>query len=150
MTLTSAQQAVVDRAKDAPMLDQVLRWAAINSGSGNLEGLAAMAGELADACGALPGTVELLDPEPVTKIDAQGRESMTEHGRNLLLTVRPEAPVQVLLTGHMDTVFGPGHPFQTFQWLAPAFERAGGGRYEGWSGGHAGRPARLRGFAGSR
>jgi glutamate carboxypeptidase len=78
-----------------------------------------MAGELADACAALPGTVELLDPEPVTKIDAQGRESATEHGRNLLLTVRPEAPVQVLLTGHMDTVFGPDHPFQSCQWLAP-------------------------------
>jgi glutamate carboxypeptidase len=119
MTLTSAERAVVDRAKDAPMLDQVLPWAAINSGSGNLEGLAAMAGELADACGALPGTVELLDPEPVTKIDAQGRESMTEHGRNLLLTVRPKAPVQLLLTGHMDTVFGADHPFQNCQWLAP-------------------------------
>ncbi|MET0270965.1 MAG: hydrolase, partial [Sphingomonas sp.] len=27
--------------------------------------------------------------------------------------VRPEAPVQLLLTGHMDTVFDPDHPFQT-------------------------------------
>ena len=34
------------------------------------------------------------------------------HGRNLHLTVRPDAPVQLLFTGHMDTVFGADHPFQ--------------------------------------
>ena len=31
-------------------------------------------------------------------------------------TVRPEAPVQLLLTGHMDTVFGADHPFQEVFW----------------------------------
>ena len=35
------------------------------------------------------------------------------HGRNLHLVVRPDAPVQLLLTGHMDTVFAADHPFQT-------------------------------------
>jgi glutamate carboxypeptidase len=105
--LTSAEQAVVERAMAAPMLDQVQRWAAINSGSRNLEGLALMAEQLAQAFAELPGQIELLDPEPVTRIDAQGQESDVTHGRNLLLTVRPEAPVQLLLTGHMDTVSRP-------------------------------------------
>ncbi|MBB3953677.1 hydrolase [Novosphingobium sediminicola] len=117
--MTPTERAVVDRAMAAPMLDQVLRWAAINSGSGNLAGLAAMASELTDACAPLPGAVELLDPAPVTRIDAQGRECAVVHGRNLLLTVRPTAPVQILLTGHMDTVFDTNHPFQTCQWLRP-------------------------------
>jgi glutamate carboxypeptidase len=39
------------------------------------------------------------------------------HGRHLHLTVRPTAPVQILLTGHMDTVFAADHPFQDTRWL---------------------------------
>jgi len=117
--MTPTERAVVEQAMAAPMLDQVLRWAAINSGSGNLAGLAAMAGELADACAPLPGQIALLDPAPVTRIDAHGHEREVAHGRNLLLTVRPQAPVQILLTGHMDTVFDADHPFQTCRWLSP-------------------------------
>ncbi|WP_206244228.1 hydrolase [Novosphingobium terrae] len=117
--LTSAEQVVVEQAMAAPMLDQVLGWAAINSGSRNLAGLATMAEQLAQGFAALPGEIDLLAPEPVTKIDAQGRESDVTHGRNLLLTVRPQAPIQLLLTGHMDTVFEADHPFQTCQWLSP-------------------------------
>ncbi|NOW45348.1 glutamate carboxypeptidase [Novosphingobium sp. SG751A] len=117
--MTPTERTVVEQAKAAPMLDQVLRWAAINSGSGNLAGLAAMASELADACAPLPGQIALLDPAPVTRIDAQGHEREVTHGRNLLLTVRPTAPVQILLTGHMDTVFDAEHPFQSCQWLSP-------------------------------
>lgn len=117
--MTPTERAVVEQAMAAPMLDQVLRWAAINSGSGNLAGLAAMGGELADACAPLPGQIALLDPAPVTRIDAQGHEREVAHGRNLLLTLRPQAPVQILLTGHMDTVFDADHPFQTCRWLSP-------------------------------
>jgi glutamate carboxypeptidase len=40
-----------------------------------------------------------------------------EHGRHLHLTVRPAAPVQLLFTGHMDTVYGADHPFQETRWL---------------------------------
>ena len=40
-----------------------------------------------------------------------------EHGRHLHLTVRPDAPVQLLFTGHMDTVFAADHPFQETRWL---------------------------------
>jgi glutamate carboxypeptidase len=35
----------------------------------------------------------------------------------LLVTVRPDAPVQLLFTGHMDTVFGLDHEFQQTRWL---------------------------------
>lgn len=118
-TLSSTEQAVVERAMAAPMLDQVLRWAAINSGSDNLAGLAMMAQELAQACAVLPGAVELFDPAPATRIDAAGREQILSHGQNILVTVRPKAPVQLLLTGHMDTVFSADHPFQSCQWLEP-------------------------------
>ena len=36
-----------------------------------------------------------------------------EHGRHLHLAVRPDAARRVLLFGHMDTVYGADHPFQT-------------------------------------
>ena len=47
---------------------------------------------------------------------ADGSLEPVAHGRNLHLRVRPEAPVQLLFTGHMDTVFGADHPFQKVFW----------------------------------
>ncbi|MDB5737760.1 MAG: hypothetical protein JWO65_1428 [Sphingomonas bacterium] len=101
-----------------PMLEQTLAWAAINSGTGNLPGLANVAGLLADAFSALPGEVRLLDADDVEQVSADGTVSISARGRNLHLAVRPQAPVQVLLTGHMDTVFPVDHAFQTHRTLA--------------------------------
>lgn len=114
--LSSIEQATVERCADAPMVDQVTGWAAVNSGSRNLAGLADVAGLLADAFSALPGELILADPAPVEAMAADGRLNPIEHGRNLHLRVRPEAPVQLLFTGHMDTVFGADHAFQKVFW----------------------------------
>src|SRR5437879_5801213 len=111
------QAAVLDAAAAAPMLAQVEAWAAVNSGSANLRGLATTAGLLADAFAALPGAVTLAEPAPVEQMGADGSLRPVAHGRNLHLQVRPGAPVQVLLTGHMDTVYGQDHPFQALEWL---------------------------------
>ena len=115
-SLTSIETAAVERAQGAPMLDQVQVWSAVNSGSRNLPGLAAMAGMLADAFATLPGTLDLLDPAPVEAMGADGSLAPVEHGRNIHLTVRPHAPVQLLFTGHYDTVFGVDHQFQQVFW----------------------------------
>ena len=111
--------ALLERAAAAPMLDQVLAWSAINSGSRNLTGLATMTGLLADAFSALPGPITLEAPAPVDAILPDGRRVDLDHGRNLHLRVRPDAPVQLLLTGHMDTVFAADHAFQTTRFLDP-------------------------------
>lgn len=99
------------------MLEQVLDWAAINSGSRNLAGLAAMAMKLETAFSALGGTVEYVPPAAVTSLDAKGLEGPLDHGSNLHIIKRPEAPIRVLLTGHMDTVFAADHAFQTCRWI---------------------------------
>lgn len=105
-------------AIDAPaMLRAVEEWAAINTGTGNLDGLARMAGVLADAFAVLPGDIELVEPAPVTAIAADGREFAKPHGRHLVLRVRLEAERRLLLTGHMDTVFPADHAFQALRWL---------------------------------
>ncbi|MEO7365645.1 MAG: M20/M25/M40 family metallo-hydrolase, partial [Sphingomicrobium sp.] len=115
--LSSIEQAAVERTAAEPMLDQVQAWAALNSGSRNLAGLATIAGHIADAFATLPGAIALVDPTPVDEVDNAGRTVPLAHGRNLHLKVRPEAPVQLLLTGHMDTVFAIDHPFQALTWL---------------------------------
>jgi glutamate carboxypeptidase len=115
--LSSTEQAAVERAAAEPMRGQVIIWAGINSGSRNLDGLAQMAAGLADEYAALPGEVQLLDPSPVEVVDTAGKTIEVQHGRNLHLKVRPDAPVQLLLTGHMDTVFAIDHEFQDTRWI---------------------------------
>jgi glutamate carboxypeptidase len=114
--LSAIEQGAVEQVRDAPMLAHTEAWAAINSGTRNLVGLGKMAGALADAFAALPGELVLADPAPVDSVTGDGRVEPIGHGRHLHLTVRPDAAVQVLLTGHMDTVFGIDHPFQQGRW----------------------------------
>src|SRR5262245_9088695 len=110
--LSSIERAVVERAGTEPMLDQVLAWSAVNSGSRNIAGLADVTESLADACSALPGELTFEEPAPVEAVDSAGHVTNVEHGKHIHLTVRPDAPVQLLFTGHMDTVFGVDHEFQ--------------------------------------
>ena len=91
------------------MLAEVQSWCAINTGTANLDGLARQADILAEAFSALPGEIELVEPAPVTVVDADGNDAL----RNLTasiwcLRVRPTANRRILLTGHMDTVFPNG------------------------------------------
>ncbi len=115
--LSNAEHDALEVARSQPMLEQTLAWSAINSGTRNLAGLATMAGMFADAFAALPGTIELLTPPPVETVAVNGAVEAIDHGRHLHLAVRPTAPVQILLTGHMDTVYPIDHPFQATHWI---------------------------------
>ncbi|HEU0066962.1 MAG TPA: hydrolase [Sphingomonas sp.] len=109
---TTIERDCVAHAKALPRLSDVEHWASINSGTRNLPGLASMAGVLADAFAALPGEIALVDPAPVDQVGTDGITRALDHGRHLHLVVRPAAPVQMLFTGHMDTVYPADHPFQ--------------------------------------
>jgi len=111
--------AILDRVRDEPMLEHTRAWAAINSGTRNLAGLKKMATTLADAYSALPGEVSLIDPAPATSVASDGNISAIDHGRHLIVRVRPDAPVRMLFTGHMDTVYPVDHPFQEQTFLDP-------------------------------
>ena len=117
--MTPHERDAVARVGGEPMLDQVRAWAAINSGTANLDGLGRMAAALADAFAALPGEIALVEPEPAERVTPAGRVEPLDHGRHLHLTVRPQAPVQMLFTGHMDTVYPADHPFQNQRFLDP-------------------------------
>jgi glutamate carboxypeptidase len=92
--------------------DLLVRWCNQNSGSSNLAGLAAMLRLLQAEFGRLgrPETV------PLAGTTAQA----------LRLRVRPDAPLQILISGHYDTVYGADHPFQTCEQTAPDILRGPG------------------------
>ena len=116
-TLTDNERQVLETIQQHSMLDEVQSWSAVNSGSGNLDGLATTAKMLADAFSVLPGEVALVNPQPVDRMLADGSIKTAAHGQHLLVTVRPDAPTQLLFTGHMDTVFPADHEFQKLRWI---------------------------------
>ncbi len=117
--LSEQEQRALEAIDGAAMLARVERWCAINSGSTNLSGLAAMAAQLADAFGALPGQIARHAPAPVESVAADGSRVSAQAGDHLLVSVRPDAARRILLTGHMDTVYSADHPFQSLRWTAP-------------------------------
>ncbi|MEH3039596.1 MAG: hydrolase [Sphingomonas paucimobilis] len=117
--MTMDERRSIEAIDQAAMLAQVERWVAVNSGTRNVAGLNTVAGMLADSFAALPGEITLVDPDPVETVDADGTVRAIEHGRHLLVSVRPEAPVRMLFTGHMDTVYGETHAFQAMRYTDP-------------------------------
>ena len=100
--LSSTETEIVERAAAEPMLEQVLGWSGVNSGSRNVGGLERMAALLGDAFSALPGDLTLEEPASVEAVDSSGRTVELQHGKHLHLEVRADAPVQLLLTGRVD------------------------------------------------
>ncbi|WP_076743687.1 hydrolase [Sphingomonas jeddahensis] len=109
---SSIEEQAITHAAASPMLARTRAWAAVNSGTGNIAGLAKMGDLLADAFAALPGSLRLVEPAAAERVGVDGTVSAIEHGRHLHLSVRPDAPARLLLTGHMDTVYPADHPFQ--------------------------------------
>ncbi len=101
----------IDDQKDR-MIALVEQWANINSGSDNFSGLDQMREVLKEAFGPLGDTVNEIDLPPRNNLDEHGNMRQFEVPRALSIIKRPNAPRQVFLNGHMDTVFGPNSPFQ--------------------------------------
>ncbi len=97
----------------ASLASRAETWSAINSGSFELTGLAEMRGLLLDALSALPAAPQVVALMPSKRVRADGEVTEIEHGASIRVQVRPEAPVQIALTGHYDTVFPASHAFQT-------------------------------------
>jgi len=107
MMLRREERELLDRVagRGNAMIERAAEWCAIQSGSRNLEGLERQRAALADAFAVLPGAVEAVPLQPSEEVDARGAPVLQPHPDAIRLTVRPEAPVQVALTGHYDTVY---------------------------------------------
>jgi len=114
ISLTSTEQSIIVTLDDnhRDMLSTVEAWSSQNSGSRNRSGLDAMRALLSDRFSTLPGQVTdavLMDGEYV---NVSGEVETVEYAPALKVTVRPDAPVQLILTGHYDTVFPEDFHFQ--------------------------------------
>jgi glutamate carboxypeptidase len=93
----------------------VSEWAAINSGSYNLDGLARFSEVLREHYSALGGELTEVSLPPQRVIDNHGDEIEVPLGKALFIRKRPEAPRRVLLGIHMDTVYGADDPSQVVE-----------------------------------
>ncbi|MEQ3650670.1 hydrolase [Hyphomonas sp.] len=100
--LYSASQDMVQRTCD---------WSDINTGSWNTAGLKAFAPVLAEAFSELQAEVDVIETEGFEAVGASGKAEMQMTGPVIEVTGRPDADVQIIMSGHYDTVF----PADTFQ-----------------------------------
>lgn len=108
------------------MIELLESWANINSGSDNLPGLERMLNALTDSFAPLGGQIQALGLPPRSKVISKGERLLIPSGRAFRMTKRPEASLQVLLAGHMDTVFSATSPFQTTTRVSPSILRGPG------------------------
>lgn len=101
------------------MQETLIAWSETNSGSMNLGGLNTMFNTLESAYKPFGLPIEAVEAAPYLSIDDNGDEVSHDLGKIFSVTQRPSLANRVLLVGHMDTVFGIDHPFQTVKELKP-------------------------------
>ncbi|MGF1464304.1 MAG: hydrolase [Maricaulaceae bacterium] len=118
-SLTVSDRAVLEQAAQdgEAAVPTVQDWAEINSGSWNADGLERMRAVLADAFGEVGGTGDAVDLAPSESVAPNGEKQRFAHPPAIRVRQRPDAPIQILLTGHHDTVFPPGCGFESCRWL---------------------------------
>lgn len=114
MRLAPEDRAILDRiaAEGGAIVQRAVDWCSINSGSRNLEGLERQRAVLVDSLAVLPAAPIDVPLAPTIEIGADGRERELAHPASIAVVVRPEAKVQVVLTGHYDTVYPAESRFQ--------------------------------------
>ena len=116
MALGNGQMAWLDKQKQN-MVDELIKLSSINSGSTNLAGLDLVKNELIHLFSALDAECEIIPSELYDEISLSGEKTQIRTGDILLFKKRAKANVQVVLSGHMDTVFAKDSSFQVPKWL---------------------------------
>ncbi len=101
-----------------PMMQrQLMTLCDQNSYSGNLQGLHATAKLLQQIFEPLPAACQPVELVAREVMEPSGERSSQATGPALMWTVRPDAPRQVLLAIHYDTVYPADGPLQRCRWL---------------------------------
>ena len=106
---TADDEAICERVADleAAMQSRTFEWADINSGSWNREGLNVLAPIMAGAFSPLEADIELIKADPFETVADNGKIETFDTGPIIRISARPDAPQQVIMSGHYDTVFPP-------------------------------------------
>jgi glutamate carboxypeptidase len=115
MRIQPSDQLVLDHvaAREDIIVGRAIDWAGVNSGSRNAAGLSIMLDRLEAEAGYLPAVVERIPTGASTSAGDDGVVRTEVHADALRVTARPLAPIQIVLTGHYDTVFPAESSFQT-------------------------------------
>lgn len=113
-TMNNSYRPVIDYIKEQQenMISLLEKWANINSGSDNVQGLSQMLQALKDEFSTLGGELEQIPLPPRQKISSKGEVISFPSGEALHLVKHSDAPFRVFLGGHMDTVYPATSPFQ--------------------------------------
>ena len=106
---TSEDEAICERIADlqSAMQARTFDWAKTNTGSWNRAGLEALAPTLGDAFSALQADIEFIHADPFETVVKNGQIEALETGPVIRISARPDAPQQIVMSGHYDTVFPP-------------------------------------------
>jgi glutamate carboxypeptidase len=105
-------------SKKQNFLNETLEsWSLINSGSENIQGLENMLQKLMASFSVLEGKMEQITLKPRKKIDFRGMPIELPTGKALRIRKHQNAPMQIFLGGHMDTVFPSTSPFQKIEYM---------------------------------
>lgn len=115
----SAYQDELDwiASQQQAMLNATSELALINSGTLNVDGIDRVGERLLQYCAPLEAEQKRIDLPPLEEIDERGELRNRPVGRAIRLRKNPQAERQILLCGHLDTVFSPEDPFQNLNWL---------------------------------
>jgi glutamate carboxypeptidase len=115
MRILAPDQIVLDHvaARETAIIGRAVEWANTNSGSRHADGLNRVLTLLEAEARNLPAEVVRLATRASATVGDDGAVRTEAHADALRITARPEAPIQVVLTGHYDTVFPAESPFQT-------------------------------------
>ena len=97
----------------AVLVDRAIAWANLNSGSDHAEGLEATLALLETETARLPAEVVRVPTQGFSTVADDGSLKSQARADALQITARPQAPIQVVLTGHYDTVYPSDSAFQT-------------------------------------
>ena len=114
MRISNPDQAVLDHvaARGEAIIDRAVAWSNLNSGSRNAAGLAAVLDALEAEARRLPALIERVPTRGSTTVGDDGAVRTEAHADALRITARPDAPIQIVLTGHYDTVYPADSRFQ--------------------------------------
>jgi len=101
------------RAQVPAQRDELLHLSNINSGSYHAAGVNRVAARVEELFAPLGAAAERLSLPPHRVTSDRGEAVEHAVGRAVRLRQRPDAPLKIFLAGHMDTVFGAQHPFQS-------------------------------------
>lgn len=114
MRILPPDQAVLDHvaARGETIIARAVEWADVNSGSRHAAGLDAVLTLLEAEARRLPATVVRIPTQGSNVVADDGAVRAEAHADALKITARPDAPIQIVLTGHYDTVFPADSAFQ--------------------------------------